>query len=235
MTETRQGIHEQPLEWDSAFFGVRVGRVSVSVEAPGSVLIDYLEGLPYDVVYVSLRQRWEELMRELGVRAQYVNDRCTFQRRVRPGKMHPNIVRASAPATAAVRALAIEAGHESRFRKDERLRPHFERMYQIWLDRALSKDSGGTVFTYQIGGEPVGLRLICGDEVGQRTLLAVAASHRRQGIGTALLDAADYWYSSHGIATCCVITQDSNHGAVELYLRAGYRLVEQTPMFHFWR
>jgi ribosomal protein S18 acetylase RimI-like enzyme len=235
MHELPPGVQQQPRAWDSEFFGLCVGEVRVTRDLPGAILIDCLKCLPYDLIYVCLAGNWAALMCDLSTAARHVDDRYAFQRPTRPGKMHANIAVVSGPASPPLLTLTLAAGHQSRFRKDQRLRPYFARMYQTWLERALSGRPLSEVFAYEMSGQAVGLVTVSGGDVGQVGLLAVDPSHRRQGIGAALLDAADCWYSRHGIATCRIVTQKSNTGAVELYHKAGYALMEQTAIFHFWR
>lgn len=235
MSELPPGVQQQAMPWDSEFFGLRVGQLRVTRDVPAGRLGACLASLPYDLVYVLLRDRWKALMRELGHCARHVSDRCIFQRPTRPGRMHPNVVAVSSPVSPALQELAREAGWASRFKADERLRPHFSRLYDLALDRALVASQGSAAFAYELEGRPVGLlTIITAGEVGKIGLLAVHPSFRGRGIGTALLEVRDWWHTQHGVPMCRVVTQKSNAGAVSLYRKAGYELVEETPVFHFW-
>ena len=235
MTELPPGVEQKALPWDSDFFGFRVGQVTVTRDIPAGQLITCLDTLPYDLAYVVLHDPWQPLMLELSQRAQHVSDRCVFQRPTRPGRLHRNVVAISPPATPALQELARAAGWQSRFQIDERLRPHFSRMYDFALDRALVASPVCAAFAYQLDGEPVGLlTIVVVGEVGEVGLLAVHADCRGQGIGAALLDVRDWWHTQHGVPKCRIVTQKSNTGAVGLYRKTGHELVEETPIFHFW-
>lgn len=52
--------------------------------------------------------------------------------------------------------------------------------------------------------------------------LAVAANHRRRGVGARLLQAAERWARRNRMAALTTIVVDDNHAALAFFHRAGY-------------
>jgi ribosomal protein S18 acetylase RimI-like enzyme len=76
--------------------------------------------------------------------------------------------------------------------------------------------------------EPVGETFIAdtwrtGERIGELESIAVAPSHRGQGIGSALLDAADREFEALGVADVIIGLLPGNDGARRLYESRGFR------------
>jgi ribosomal protein S18 acetylase RimI-like enzyme len=65
-------------------------------------------------------------------------------------------------------------------------------------------------------------------------MLAVDTEHRRQGIGTQLIKACDFWCSSLDIPIGAVATQKDNLPAIELFKRNGFQQDRETSVYHYW-
>lgn len=59
---------------------------------------------------------------------------------------------------------------------------------------------------------------------GHIITLDVEEAHRRRGLGTALLAAAERWLAAQGVARVRLETAADNHPAVAFWQKAGYRL-----------
>jgi ribosomal protein S18 acetylase RimI-like enzyme len=62
-----------------------------------------------------------------------------------------------------------------------------------------------------------------GERLGELESIAVAPSHRGQGIGSALLDAVDREFEALGVADVIIGLLPGNDGARRLYERRGFR------------
>ena len=93
--------------------------------------------------------------------------------------------------------------------------------------RAIRRYANAAVFVAEDDGHVVGRLSIARDQhPGSRHVadlgLMVAASHRRQGIGTALLEAAAEWARSSGVRKLELHVFPWNEGAIALYERFGF-------------
>ena len=84
-----------------------------------------------------------------------------------------------------------------------------------------------------IDGEIVGYggAAIAGDVVDIHTL-TVRDDYRRRGIGQELLRQLEEWSKDRGIARVMLEVAVSNHAAIQLYQRAGYREIKIRPNYY---
>lgn len=75
----------------------------------------------------------------------------------------------------------------------------------------VAKETAGFVLTERAG------------EIGHIVTLDVLEAHRRQGIGSALLRAAEQEAASHGAQRMCLETAIDNKAAIALWEKHGYR------------
>jgi ribosomal protein S18 acetylase RimI-like enzyme len=141
------------------------------------------------------------------------------------------------PASDEIIALSLLAGQYSRFRLDPSVQPGvFERLYTLWGMRSTMRQIADIVLVArQAGKGPVGL--ITGSLEGRRGvigLVSVDPGFQRMGIGVALLHSFHDHLRSRGATVSRVATQMKNRGACLLYERAGYDLIEDSSVFHFW-
>jgi GNAT superfamily N-acetyltransferase len=69
---------------------------------------------------------------------------------------------------------------------------------------------------------------------GDIGLIAVGEAYRGQGIGGALVNAAECWFRHQGCTRARVVTQEANALACQFYTRCGYTMETVTPYYHFW-
>jgi RimJ/RimL family protein N-acetyltransferase len=96
--------------------------------------------------------------------------------------------------------------------------------------RAVRRSRRAAVLVAEKEGRVVGrLSIVCDDQPACEHVadlgLMVAKNSRRQGVGSALLAAADEWARRVGVAKIELHVFPHNHAARALYLRAGYREV----------
>jgi dTDP-4-amino-4,6-dideoxy-D-galactose acyltransferase len=236
----------EPLAWDTAHFGMAVGRIAGEVREPaelgplltqaraaGAELVYYLHLCPFALA--------AELLAQHG--GQRITGYVRFARTLTPAQLPapepiPGIVLASylGPADdARVLALGVGAGWLSRFRSDRRLPPQkCDELYEIWTHRSILGELADETLVAQMGDEPVGLVTYrAHGAMGEIGLVGMAPSVRGRGIGSALLTHAHLRMAERGLLRAEVVTQTENEGACRLYRRAGYAPAVEGAYYHF--
>jgi ribosomal protein S18 acetylase RimI-like enzyme len=228
------------LPWDTAFFGVRIGRarppldpataraIAAQARAAGFACA-YLLADAADVTTVRAAE-------DAGFRMADV--RLTFERDLAAGPAaRPNDVTPMRDAVEgdreALRADAAAAFSKSRFWGD----PHFSRercaaLYETWIERDLREHR---VRVAEAGGAPAGYVTLAerGDEA-QIGLLGVLPSSRGGGLGLALVDDAAAIAKAGGARRLLVVTQGANTAAQRLYQRSGFVTRSVELWLHLW-
>jgi dTDP-4-amino-4,6-dideoxy-D-galactose acyltransferase len=222
------------LEWDSRFFGFRVGRfLGGKLEDPAavdawcareSVACLYLQA-PWDAATIETAEANGFRLREV---------RMTVEREAGAAAEPAGAVRPFVPADLpALVELAGQSFFESRFYQD----PHFPRalcdeFYRTWT-RNSCEGMADAVLVVEHANRPAGFVTcrVAGD-VGRIELIALEAAARGRGLGIALTMGAISWFASRGVLRVRVGTQARNIAAQRLYQHCGFRTVESSVYFH---
>ncbi len=230
------------LDWDSDFFGGRFGAVdpihlvagSDRAAAAGALLgallskarDDGYEHLIFrvagdDSAAVQGAERAGFRLVDVGVDFVY---RFDYDVR-RPRPTPPGVRTWREGDVEALQDMAGTVFTFSRFQAD----PHFtttqvQAFHRQWIAN-LCHGLAREVLVYEAGNGPAGFVscAVDGDQ-GRIPLIASAATHRRRGVGRALVDGALDWFRAAGAREVYVKTQASNVPAVNLYERAGFVL-----------
>lgn len=226
------------LPWDSSFLSLPVGQMQVQNNSFASAA----EAVAFDLLYVFSDQLIvfpESFTANFSV--QLVDEKLTY---AKPLTSHA----ASIPEVQllpedfvpddAFEALAIQSGIYSRFSVDEKFpKEKFQEMYRLWLQRSINRSLADAVLVYQQDGEFAGFitlrEMDDGAEIG---LVAVDHQFRGLGIGTKLLNAAEFSLSNNPKAKYIrVVTQAVNLPACRLYEKAGYHVTTRQYVYHCWK
>ncbi len=235
-------MEARKLDWDSDFFGMEIFSVGLPPRnsiAEISELIASLRRAGADLVYFFLQERSadvEQLLMENG--GIFYDEKLTYYKELTgepPGA--PKEAEAyEGNAAASLLELAFLAGHESRFRKDPRLSPYFESMYELWMVNSLNGTIADKVFVYRSGADISGM-VTCkvkDDNMGNIGLIATAAGYQGKGIGQVLLQAVDRYFGLRKVKASTVVTQRSNIQACRFYEKAGFAEYKTEYVFHLW-
>ena len=166
MQATARRLTAEPLAWDSAHFGVPVGRIEIDGDESG--LPDALaraegDGLAWIYVFTppdfAMPAEWLERFDGLKV-----DTRVVFRREfsdgepVEPESHADSVIVAEAPVgrpSPALVELATAAGAFSRFGVDPRIpEDAFRRLYEIWITRSCLHETADAVLTAEDRGAP---------------------------------------------------------------------------------
>ena len=227
-----------PLEWDSAFFGLRIGKVIVGTVEELEELQNAKERLreQYDLVYVFITDSdlyWEEqdafLVDRKIVYAQHLAGRYRFSDNV-------HAYQENLPDEALYR-LALRSGTYSRFKTDPSFpEGKFEALYRRWMEQSV-EDRRGVVLCYYDADAIVGMMTLViddGSESARIGLTAVDAAYSGQGVGSSLMETACAYLCGRGIEHFETVTQVQNVPACRWYEKNGFQVETVTNIFHWW-
>lgn len=236
------------LEWDTDFFGFRIGRVCG------------------DVLTQELVQQIGTWCRRARVRCLYflscVNDpktirlaedhdfrlvdvRVTFRREALAKSRDPVssmncsaiVRRARLEDIRSLERIARSNHRDTRFYFDANFpRDLSDLLYETWI-RLSCEGYADEVLVAEIDGVPVGYvscHLDAGSRTGSVGLLGVSNRARGLGIGRALLFGALEWFSAQGTQEIDVVTQGRNYAAQRLYQRCGFLTKSVQFWYHKW-
>jgi ribosomal protein S18 acetylase RimI-like enzyme len=235
----------QPLPWDSAHFGMAVGRLAGEVsdnitlvalleqaKAGGARLIYFLHTQPFAVE--------EKVLRSYGGRraAGYLRlARPLPAPETTPGPPEGVVFeRYDGPAEdPRLSALGIGAGWLSRFRQDDRLpREKCDQLYDLWTRRSITGELADETLVAWRQDTPIGLVTYRGQaDHGEIGLMSIDEKARGGGIGQALLALAHRRMNARGLSRSEVVTQSENQGACRLYRGVGYTPMLEGSYYHF--
>lgn len=236
------------LDWDTAFFGFRIGRVqgdSLVQEKVDKIndwcryndikLIYFLAG-SNDAITTRIAEdngfRLVDVRMTLAVKIPSI----FFASRAPPAFMVA--VRLSLREdTEILGRIARESHKDSRFFFDENIPLHLSKsLYETWIKRSC-EDYADAVLVAELNDKPVGYVSchLCEEQgIGNIGLIGVSKSERGKGIGQALVKNALEWFAERGIEEITVVTQGRNRTAQRLYQRFGFLTQEVQLWYHKW-
>ncbi len=230
------------LDWDSKFFGLRIGRLNAEELTPEAwaEAVDWMDRESLDCLYFLADPNAAssaDLAHEVGLR--FVDIRVTFERRL-PGEAvaMPAGIRCFTPADVEPLAEIAAVSHrDSRFYFDPRFdRGRCDDLYRTWVENSCA-GYADEVLVAEVDGRPVGY-LTChanDDGSGQIGLVAVGESAQGRGLGQALVQGHLSWCQQKGKERAVVVTQGRNVPAMRLYEKSGYRTRSVRLWYHYWR
>jgi dTDP-4-amino-4,6-dideoxy-D-galactose acyltransferase len=245
VAEFDRRVEVRPLEWETNFFGERMGALVLLGERGRDSLLARSDALALDLRaalreaeldgyrHLSLRVPAEDIpaiwaaeraglrLMDVGVDLSIKLDRI----RVPAAGSHP--VRIGVPADAsAMQAMTVGAFGLTRFAID----PFFseaqvDNFYKTWAAN-LFGGMADVVLVVEIEARPagfIGCKLAAdGTREGRISLIATAAEFQRRGVARELIASALAWFTDAGCRVASVKTQAANYPAVALYERAGF-------------
>lgn len=225
------------LNWDSDFFGRRIGRVIVDEAVDEAELANMLKewGKEYDLLYVFCSKPLTNAASILGMKL--VDEKVVYAGKVTiPVTLSDDIMPYdSTILTPALECLAwVSAGH-SRYKTDERFGEDYKRLYTRWIENSINGQMADVVLCHYNGTELDGmLTLQLKDGYGDIGLVAVDPACHSKGIGTQLMQYAYAWLLQRQVEMLHVATQRSNVQACRYYEKQGMEVYSLTYVYHYW-
>ena len=224
------------LEWDSQFFGMKIGRYNINFLS-SEILNELLKQKSidhYQLVYLLAEQIADDALTMLNrMNLSPVDNKVTFGCNVTEKIVSPTeIVNYQGSLTPDLLQLALDSGHQSRFKLDPHLAPKYESLYHQWIQKSLSGEMADVVFVYQQDVIKGFVTVKKSGSCGKIGLIAVHNSMQTKGIGSLLLESVMHFCYENKLNTCEVVTQYYNIGACRLYEKNGFNIILKEIIYH---
>lgn len=229
-------INIRTLEWDSAFFGLRIGRVDV-IEPGDMITLAFRQKElreQFDLLYVFDQNQFGFSARDSAL----VDEKVIFGKFCEEKEIFSDVMTYEQPVpNDSLYQLALVSGEFSRFRLDKRLpEGSYEKLYRKWIENACpSEGTNKQIFVYVSEGIAQGMITVDykGDHA-QIGLVAVHPEYQHQGIGSKIMSSLEGNLYKKGVMTIEVATQKANADACSWYAKNGYIVQSVTPVYHWW-
>lgn len=217
------------LEWDTNFFGKKIGRL---VCTDVDINPDHIDYDDYDLIYLfshtKLPKKWDTNWVDLKIKSE-------LKYRAHPQVMDPNIVEITSPVFSdALSHLVSINGQHSRFYVDQKLKSKYEELYQKWGEKCFNFETNRTWF-YVHENKLIGFITIDISSRNQVELCSVDSNYRRLGIARKLWLHAFNEIAKDGEQTFHINFQGENKKARNLYESLGFKAYESWYIYHLWK
>jgi len=233
------------LDWDSEFFGLRIGRVTENRLQPETIeqinqwadlqRIDCLYFLADigDLKTIRLAEINEFRMVDIRVTLEKIIDKSTTI----PNQASIGSIRLVSPDDLnALKAIARVSYHDTRFYADTNFPvARADALYEIWIEKSC-KGYADAVFVLEIDQQSAGY-ISChllGEGKGNIGLVGVSQNSQGKSIGNLLIDSALNWFVGKNVTQVSVVTQGRNIKAQRLYQRCGFLTRSLQFWYHRW-
>lgn len=225
------------LQWDSDFFGLRIGRTDIASNKRWYKLQQEVITLrkQYDLIYVFSDQKLPTETNGMHL----VDTKTIYAKSIDSSTIMPATIeryQESVPNDDLYR-LALVSGVYSRFRLDDSLPiDSYERMYRCWMERSVDGSMADLVLVHRTDDQTDGMiTLKIHDDIAHIGLVAVDEGAQGKGIGTMLIRAVEaHLQSNTTVRHLKVATQWANKPACHLYEKNGFVVEEKTNIYHWW-
>lgn len=237
---TKRSEPGERLAWDSAHFGLAIGR------ALGDDPAEVIAWMRREAIACAYRlvpvERPEVASSFARAGFRLVDLRVTFDADPRASREPEPLAGVtlrpgSSRDAAALEPIAAASYRDARFYRDGRFdEARCDALYGLWLTKSLSGERADHVVVAELDGAPVGF-VTCAmpaPDRGSIGLVGVGEPARGRGLGRAMVRCGLGWLADRGAERVTVVTQGRNLGAQRLYQRVGFRTAELGLWLHGW-
>jgi dTDP-4-amino-4,6-dideoxy-D-galactose acyltransferase len=235
------------LEWDTAFFGVRVGRVvgdrltlDLSTQINQWCVDQGIECLYFlarsddpDTSGLAEDQGFRLMDIRIALKTNRMDRTIEIEKSPVPGIG----VRLALPGDIPfLEEIARQSHRDSRFYFDRRFpRRLCDDLYATWIRRSC-EGYADSVFVAHQSDKPIGYvtcKMTLG-AVGQIGLIGMQEGFRGLGVGKAMMNQAIGWFAAKGVSEVIVFTQGRNTVAQRFYQREAFLTTSVQLWYHKW-
>jgi dTDP-4-amino-4,6-dideoxy-D-galactose acyltransferase len=225
------------LDWDTSFFGYKVGVLHLENQEKLTELLNAESD--FKLVYIFSKEKLN-IPHSENYSAKWVDTKIVLKKpshKTIEALTDAEIVPYFGKDDEAIHALALESGIYSRFNIDTNFTNNeFEKLYHEWIKKSLDKTLSEIVYIAYVNNNVAGFIT-----VGRKNhradigLIAVNKEFRGRNIGLSLIEKASQYAFLEGFEEIQVITQGENIPAMKLYSKSGFTIEETTFVYHAWR
>lgn len=232
----------QFLEWDSDFFGFRIGKIRSTrvTEAEMPQALDWCREQQIRCLYFLCEQDDQGSIRAAEAQRFHLTDiRLDFSCRLDPANPLVEQHRTRPPfasEVAEMEDIASDAYSDTRFYFDTNFpREKASALYRKWIAR--SCDGYADAVLVVPAEQGVAGFITChleSETTGRIGLVGVREDSRGKGIGRVLVEEAQDWFKRRNRREVRVVTQGRNIAAQRLYQNNGFRTATLQLWYHRW-
>ena len=241
----------QELEWDTNFFGVKMGEIQLELKSDGS---NFSETALRRTMEVARKRNFHFLLCQFDTSHQEISHVLTNNgaaigdvlvtlaldlSKIPPVPSSPKyeVIKAVYTDLPEIVQIASESFRKySRFYQDARFdADKVSQFYPSWVAESFMTD--GKTYVIKEQNKVVGfiaLQMKPGEKTVIITLIAIDISRRGHGLGQALIEWVIAYAVEQGMTRIQVGTQINNLPAVRLYEKNGFQLISAKYRFHIW-
>ncbi len=221
------------LEWDSVFFGYKVGKLNFFNEKEFHLSFNKYSN-NFHLIYVFSDQK----LQFNGINL--VDNKLIFVKKIDQTlkknlntriQLYNEINKES---NQELMALALLSGKYSRFKLDVNFKNNeFEKMYQFWIDKHINENK--KIIVKKNSKELAGFILYSKRKnTIYIELIAVSEKYQGKGIASELINEIEVIGLSLSCEYIEVATQSINNPAVNLYKKNNFELINSIFIYHYW-
>lgn len=229
------------LEWDSNFFGFKVGKIIIG---PNQTIYK-VQPSDYRLIYCFI-ERQNRIANASAVESSFklVDTKVVFIKNLEllktPIKSEIHIASYTnmfLPYKDKIISIGIQSGIYSRFKRDRGFpEGTFEKLYTVWMEKSLSHEIADEVFlVYNSSLEIFGVAtIVAKKDYAEIGIIAVDEHARGAGLGKLLLQKIEAYCIAMNINKIKVATQLDNKEACFFYKANGYEVESEVNIYHHW-
>lgn len=220
------------LEWDSNFFDLKIAELRIN-ENKDKFIIEKIKEFSYDLVYLFSKKEINNILN-----LNFIDLKRIYIKSINKNNEYSideKIVSYTGSLNNQFLSLAQDAGSFSRFKKDKNLTRNFNKMYETWLKKSVSREIADEVFVYMEELNIYGFVTIKkNNQQATIGLIAVDSQKQKKGIGRKLIHAVEKWAIDQKLYKISVATQQQNIDACNFYSKMGFEIHDEEYIYHVW-
>ena len=235
----------EKLEWDSAFFGINIGKLTIHNEKDFDPLffLNEIRKGDFSLVYVFKFQKMLTWGKVLSSNLKLVDIQTTMSMKFNKEnyKNLPYLLRSELTQKEKSESykIAEDTSVVSRFFNETKIgESKTKELYRKWIDNALNRTFADGLFLEKENGIVSGIHVHKTDlinKIGFFPLTGVASENKRKGIGKKLWEQAlAYWANESEIEIIKSTFSFQNAESLNFHLKMGFNKIEEIKyIYHF--